>query len=322
MNSAHIPTLQEFIAYSRGFGFSRSDRFVANFQLPIGLQNEDARVLNLLCEEAAFPGAAIQSRQLRINGLTEYRPSSIEYGNEGISLQFLIDSKWSVRYVMERWMDLCSDMMTRTGRTTSVGRDQNTNAKAREVGWYNEYATTVNLFALVPGLLVGPFEGPKGEENSSIKDRALGKLKQLASGQLDRVKTEVKSRIDPRAVSILRDAERILGTYSGDQNSFDSAPPEVAVFNVTLHEAWPREIFVQPTSSYNPGFHRLNVVFTYKYWTTEYFSPEVSAKSAINTPETFKDFVKDKAIPAAASVIANRAGILRARNIPLPPFPR
>jgi hypothetical protein len=316
---AYIPTLQDFIAYSRTNGFSRSDRFVANFTRPPGLlfaSPDDVRELSLVCEEASFPGASIAPRGLRINGLTEFRPSTVSYGNEGITLQFIVDSKWGVRNFMEGWMNIASDFMT-SADTTALTRNL-TRQKSREVGWYNEYTAPIELYALVQGTLGANITIPE-DGNQTVRDRALNKLKDIALDQVDRAKTEVQSRVDPRAVDILRDAQKILGTYKGADNPLNVPPAEVSVFNITIHEAWPREIYVQQTSHYNTGYHRLNVVFAYKHWTSQYFAPGLKGQGT-EEPET--DFIRETAIPAAVSVIANRAGILRARNIPLPPIPR
>jgi hypothetical protein len=264
-----VPKLSDFLALARNKNFSRTDRFMVKFNLPLGLMEEfssetDVKSLTLMCEEAAFPGKIINPRPFRINGLTENRASTADYMGDSMTFQFLLDSTWLPRRVFERWMRLCV-----TGPESS-----------REVGFYQDYISDISIFALVPALpqLEGVESSPTpsdlgarsglGTEGSRLRN-LISRGKRLANDQLDKLKSEAGSYTDPLANSYLKDAARILNIYKAGTDPNASVPAEKAVWGVKLHEAWPRAINVQQVAYNSPGFHKLNITFTYKYWSSD-----------------------------------------------------
>ena len=132
-SDVNIGTLQEFIALVKRNGLARTDRFVVNFAVP--------QDVILLCEEASFPGKTIDTRTLRINGLSEQRAHTKNYGGD-LTLTFLVDNSWGVRDVFETWMETCIG----AGSTT----DSIQPAAYREVGFYSDYVNDITITALTP----------------------------------------------------------------------------------------------------------------------------------------------------------------------------
>jgi len=58
----------------------------------------------LLCHQASLPGKNIGTRQLRINGLSRTFAQTADYMGDSITLEFLIDTDFTPRIIMERWM--------------------------------------------------------------------------------------------------------------------------------------------------------------------------------------------------------------------------
>lgn len=272
-----IPTLNDFLAMARSRNFSRTDRFLVHFNLPAGLADEfgsDITDLTLMCEEAAFPGKTITPRPLRINGMTENRAHTVDYMGDSITFQFLVDSTWLPRRVMERWMQLCVD-----GPESS-----------REVGFYQDYISTINIYALVPatpeleGVSRSSTPADRGARtglgtSDSVLRNIINRTKRAVDDQLDKAKTKVTSFIDPKATDLLKNAERILNIYKGGTDPNADIPAEKAVWGMQLFEAWPRVINVQQVAYGNHGFHKLNVTFTYKYWKSDVVTDLANVKS-------------------------------------------
>ena len=95
-----VPTLEQFITLVKTKGLARQERFFVQI-------SDLDRDLTLLCDEATLPGKNIAVRTLRINGMDEYRASTVDYGGNSITLSFIIDTEWTARQAMEEWMITC-----------------------------------------------------------------------------------------------------------------------------------------------------------------------------------------------------------------------
>jgi hypothetical protein len=139
-----IPTLEEFLAFTRTRAFARVNRYAVGFQAPPGMSIDPREVydVSMLCDEASIPGKQIMPRSLRINALSEPRAHTMDFWNDTASFQFLIDNDWTARKFFEDWMTLCVG----TGVT-------------REVGDYDQYATNVMIYSLAPVALGDGDEG-------------------------------------------------------------------------------------------------------------------------------------------------------------------
>lgn len=296
-----IPTLEQFLTLIRNKNLSRMERFFVSLPVTLG------RNLTLLCEEAAIPGKTITPRTLRINGLNEYRPETADYMGESITLQFLIDSDWEPRYAMEEWMKRCiSD--PRLGR---------------EVSFYDDYAFDITLYALMPAGIPGeklanwsPTQADFNLRSQLPKSWTEGKTgfllnKAINAGKrkIDQVTTKAKTQL--------------FGAIAPLANPLIEAfrDTETIVYSIKLIECWPKNINVMPVSYSNPGVHRMNVTFTYKYWVSE-----VASRS---DEEDFEDKLIGKAndaiskqlkkveakIPGAAKKLSSLGNDLKAKAV-------
>ena len=103
--------LENFISQIRTSGVARPNRFSVEIYAPPCMTNskldgESAipQLINLYCQTASFPGQNIGVKDLRITGPTYKRPVNIDYGGEGITLTFLVDSKFNVKSFFDVWM--------------------------------------------------------------------------------------------------------------------------------------------------------------------------------------------------------------------------
>jgi len=247
-----VPTLDEFLSLVKYKSLARMERFFVNFPVP----GENGRTMSLLCEQAAIPGKNINARTIRINGLNEYRAQAADFMGESITMQFLIDTDYLPRLVMEEWMNLC------------VSKPN----EGREIGFYKDYAKDITLHALVPAGLPGEailnfsptqadFGLRQGVENfrktnptlAIPLDKAVRSVRNRASEALTKAKTQIARNISPLAnplIEAFRDTETIA-------------------YSIKLVECWPTSINVMPLGYDAVGVQRMSVTFTYKYWESE-----------------------------------------------------
>jgi len=103
--------LEKFISQIRTSGVARPNRFSVEIYAPPCMTNSKLdggsaipQLINLYCQTASFPGQNIGVKDLRITGPTYKRPVNIDYGGEGITLTFLVDSKFNVKSFFDVWM--------------------------------------------------------------------------------------------------------------------------------------------------------------------------------------------------------------------------
>ena len=97
--------LENFISQIRTSGVARPNRFSVEILTPECMRSNqtpsiDSRLpelINLYCQTASIPGQNIGVRDLRITGPTYKRPVNIDYGGEGITFTFLMDSKLNIK---------------------------------------------------------------------------------------------------------------------------------------------------------------------------------------------------------------------------------
>lgn len=139
MSEIFVPKLQDFIALGKSVSFARTDKFVANFTAPKGMNGyggTETQVpfkLSMVCEDATFPGKTIGTRELRINALTERRAQAIDYGGT-IAFTFIVDYQFTAKNFFDTWQSLCvSD-------------------KTRQVSFYDDYVSTISVASLFPNV--------------------------------------------------------------------------------------------------------------------------------------------------------------------------
>jgi hypothetical protein len=289
--SSGTPNLEDFLGFVRLNNLARQERFFAGIVLPstpLGTpySGSNAQILNLLCEQASIPGKTINSRTLRINGINEYRAGTIDYGGDGITLQFLVDGNYRVREIMEKWMELCV----------------NSSDNARnEVEFYTTYIGSITLNALMPAGIPGealfnwsPTQADIGI-NSALntlrtKNRALGvlgtKIAQGVGRKIDaavvKAKSSISKNIPPSALEAFRDTENV-------------------VYSVTLRDCWPKAMNIMPLGYDAVGVSRLSVTFTYRNWTSSVKSADtfdVRSVQTLNNAATYgARAIRDRMFP-------------------------
>lgn len=90
-----------------GYGLARTNRFEVLILPPSSLTAQykaAAEVASLLVEQASFPILNIATKQFKIFGPTYQMPITSEYGGEGISINFHMDSNLTVKNFFDAWM--------------------------------------------------------------------------------------------------------------------------------------------------------------------------------------------------------------------------
>lgn len=105
--------LTRFLATIGSESFARTNRFEVLIPPPPGLRNfRYGELVSLYVEQASIPLLNIATKQFKIFGPTYQRPVFSEYGGEGISLTFHVDSSMVVRKFFEDWMHVVVDPNT------------------------------------------------------------------------------------------------------------------------------------------------------------------------------------------------------------------
>ena len=99
-------SIRDFQTTLRTQGLARSNRFEVFIGVPKALtqMTGEQRVISLFCESTNLPVQTIGIRQQKIYGPTYPRPMTTDYGGEGLSMTFLVDSKMFVKGFFDAWM--------------------------------------------------------------------------------------------------------------------------------------------------------------------------------------------------------------------------
>jgi hypothetical protein len=104
-------TISDFQTQIRNRGVARPNRFEVRIATPIRLLRTipDLRLVSLFCESANLPSHNIGVRQQRIYGPSYQRPTSVDYGGDGITLSFILDGAMDIKGYFDAWMQLVVD---------------------------------------------------------------------------------------------------------------------------------------------------------------------------------------------------------------------
>lgn len=127
-------SIESFLTLVRNKGLARTEKFSVKFLPPKAISSLEGEMLTLLCEEAAFPGKTIITRQAKIHNLNIQRPSTVDFSGESAQFSFIMDSEWKVKSFFDRWMD---DII----------------GTSREVAPYSSIAGSVEISAIHEGPL-------------------------------------------------------------------------------------------------------------------------------------------------------------------------
>lgn len=271
--SVPVPNLNQFLAFIKTQNLARQEKFFAQFY---NIGAGAGKDLALLCHQASFPGKNIGTRQLRINGLTKNFAQTVDYMGDSITLEFLVDTDFTPRVIMEQWMEQCVSNYE----------------QGQQVGYYENYIRDISLHALAPAGIPGEalFNWSPTQADLGLRDKittsnrglnvAVDKLMLRSKRTLDNKFTKLKSQGFGAVGSIARPILELL------------TDSEQIVYTITLKEAWPRNITVMPLGYDVIGVHKMSVTFAYHYW-----------ESSVSNPKLFGQDAADKATSAVQSVL-------------------
>jgi len=107
-------SISKFQTEVRIRGLAKPNRFEISFPTPKGLADLTQtvwtnRLVSLFCESANLPSKTIGVKQQRIYGPSYQRPYNAEYGGEGITMTFLLDTDMDVKGFFDAWMNIIVD---------------------------------------------------------------------------------------------------------------------------------------------------------------------------------------------------------------------
>jgi hypothetical protein len=101
-------SLSKFQTEVRTRGVAKQNRFEVFINTPAKiLENARFRNINLVslfCESASLPPIGIGVKQQRIYGPAYQRPSTIDYGGDGMAMTFLMDQQMDIKAFFDCWM--------------------------------------------------------------------------------------------------------------------------------------------------------------------------------------------------------------------------
>lgn len=258
--SIPVPNLDQFLSFVKTQNLARQERFFASFT-NVGLGGRD---LSLLCHQASFPGKNIGTRTLRINGLSRTFAQTVDYMGDSITLEFLVDTDYTPRVVMEQWMEQCVSNFE----------------AGHEVGFYESYVRDISLHALAPAGIPGEalFNWSPTQADLGLRDKISTSNKGLNTA-VDKLMGRGKRLLDNKFTKLKSQAFGAVGSIAGPLLELLTDSEQI-VYTITLKEAWPRSINVMPLGYDAVGVHRMNVTFAYHYWESTVSNPKLSGQDA------------------------------------------
>lgn len=287
--SVPVPNLNEFLAFVKTQNLARQERFFAQFY-NIGLAGKD---LALLCHQASFPGKNIGTRQLRINGLTRNFAQTVDYMGDSITLEFLIDTDFTPRVVMEQWMEQC----------VSNFED------GHQVGFYESYIRDISLHALAPAGIPGEalFNWSPTQADLGLRDKITTSNRGLNT-VVDKLMMRSKRTLDNKFTKLKSQAFGAVGSIAAPLLELATETEQI-VYTLTLKEAWPRSINVMPLGYDAVGVHRMNVTFAYHYWESTVSNPKLSGQDAADKATSAVQSGLKKFTDKIPAVDVNKLGV-------------
>ena len=136
MSKAHF-SLSNFQAKVGGSALARTNRFEVIISPPkAAFRRDDSELTSLFCEVSNLPPLNINVKPFKMYGPNHQRPVSSDYGGDGLSMTFHLDSSMSIKRFFDDWME------------SIVIRD------SFNVSYQNNYVTTILLKQLRPSTQV------------------------------------------------------------------------------------------------------------------------------------------------------------------------
>ena len=135
-----IHSLDKFRAEVRTRGLAKPNRFEVLIHPPPAFIDsngnlsetsvENSKLVSLFCESANLPTKTIGVKQQRLQGPAYQRPTSVDYGGDGITMTFLVDQQLAVKGFFDYWME----------RVVTP--------YSYNVSYQNEYASRIHIYQL------------------------------------------------------------------------------------------------------------------------------------------------------------------------------
>lgn len=296
------PDLQNFIAWIRGNGLQKTNRFFFNIEVPQGLKpgilsyGNTSNDILLACEDISLPAKTIQTRTLRLTGLNEQRAHTVDYGGtQGFTVTFLVDHTHDLQTFFEDWTKLL------------------VSHESREIGEYVSYIASATLHFLrpnYPGEQWTPFtQNFNTKFGSRLLQRAKERATNLATQGVSKLKRDLTATIEKKKNTILGSQ---LGVYNKIKkatgivdmlNEEINRPSDVIVYSMRFNEVFPRSIVMTPLSQGSADVFKITIEFSFK--TYDVGSSIVKDKK--NTLGKAFNFLRKVGIPTNKSALARGA---------------
>lgn len=151
-----VSELEKFKSKVFSSDLARPNRFNVEIPLPTLLSSrykDTNETLNLFCEETNFPPLIVSTKAYRIFGPSYQLPTSVEFGGEGISMSFHVDTEMKIKKIFEDWIDI---IVSLDNYTVTYAYDKNdnrnylTDIKINQLNAKDEIKYTCKLFEAFP----------------------------------------------------------------------------------------------------------------------------------------------------------------------------
>jgi hypothetical protein len=98
--------IDNFISEVHSNGLAKPSRFEVNINVPICLLNNVlGQQVSMFCDQAYFPYSRVVTSRQQIYGPASQHPVGIDYGGEGVVLQFYVDREMRVKRFFDQWVN-------------------------------------------------------------------------------------------------------------------------------------------------------------------------------------------------------------------------
>jgi len=149
MSKAASFDLNNFISSVKTRGLARVNRFEVEIFPPTILAGltEEARLTSLLCEISNFPPINLSVKPFKIFGPSYQRPITSEYGGDGISMTFHVDTDMVLKRFFDDWTE---NIVRRDDFTVNYQSSYTTNIKIKQINEEENVTYEIELLEAFP----------------------------------------------------------------------------------------------------------------------------------------------------------------------------
>jgi hypothetical protein len=97
--------IDNFISEVSNSGLAKPSRFEVNINVPICMtDNNIGQKVSMFCDQASFPPQRIITSRQQLFGPPSQHPVGVDYGGDGITLQFFVDREMKVKRFFDKWL--------------------------------------------------------------------------------------------------------------------------------------------------------------------------------------------------------------------------